>query len=143
MKKIIPILLFLAMCGGIVFFDYLLKTYWPEKETVSEYDEGYDYGYTAGYEWGYDEGRDEGYNEAMRDAPEKVKNYVENDVWDLDSDINREWGMYPEDAVQVLTNYLDGEPITEEQLNNAIWAIHQYYNGMAEIVSDIDDYWID
>lgn len=140
MKKVIPILLFLAMCGAVVFFDYLLETYWPEKEPVNQYDEGYSDGYAWGHEEGYDEGRDEGYNEAMQDAPERIKDCVESDISDLNFYSLIEWEITPEEAVQVLTNYIDGELVSETDLNNAIWAIRYYYYEVDKIVDNIDDY---
>lgn len=143
MKKIIPILLFLAMCGGIVCFDYLLKTYWPEKETVSEYDEGYSDGYFWGYEEGCSEGHDDGYNEAMREAPGKFRDHLYYEIWDLEGDVCQECGIGPEEALVVLSDYLAGEPISEEELNNAIDAISQYYYSVGELVDDIDEYWFD
>lgn len=95
------------------------------------------------YESGYDAGYAEGYRAAMNSAPEDVESCVDDDIWDLDRDIKNAYGFYSEDAINTLTNYADGEPVTKSDLIEAIWAIRQYYWGVYEIVNDIGDYWID
>lgn len=89
------------------------------------------------------EANEEQYREGISEAQEQIASLVEEAMWDLEYDIKDEWGFYPEIAIQTLTNYADGEPVSEEELNRAIWAISQYYRGVNEIANGIDDYWID
>lgn len=95
------------------------------------------------YEQAYEAGYEEGYRAAMNEAPEDIESYVDDDIWDLDHDIKNAYGLYAEDAINTLTNYADGEPVTNSDLIDAIWAIRKYYWGIYEIVNDIGDYWLD
>lgn len=131
MKKFTAVILFVAMCGAVIFFAYLLKAYWPKTEAVDEFNEERYVGYR------------EGYSEAMEEAPEKIESYIESDISDLNFEILIDREMSPEEAVRVLTNYIDGEPTSEIDLNHAIEAILQYYHGLDKIIHDIDDYTID
>lgn len=89
------------------------------------------------------EAMEERYREGILKAQEQIASLVEIELWDLEFDIDDDWGISPEEAIQILTNYADGEPISEAELNKAIWAIRKYYYGVNEIVNGIDDYWID
>ena len=91
----------------------------------------------------YDEGYAEGYRAAMNEAPAIVESRVDDDIWNLDRDIKKAHGFSSEDAIDTLTNYADGEPVSKSDLIEAIWAIRQYYWGVYDIVNDIEDYWID
>ena len=96
------------------------------------------------YESGYEDGYDDGYSDAMQEAPERIESCVDSDIWDLESDIEDEWGIHPEEAARMLLNYIDipGE-VTEEELNKAVGAMRRYYFGSHEIINEINDYWID
>lgn len=147
MKKIgsyvIPIVVFIALCGAIIFFDHLLESYWPETDSVDEYDEWYNDGYNWGHEEGLSDGYIDGYNEAMSEAPVKFKDHLYYEIWDLECDISSECGIHPEEALVVLSDYLDGEPVSNAELNSAIDAISQYYYSVGELVTDIDEDWLD
>lgn len=117
----------LCSCGG-------KSTYAREREAKEE----------AIYQRGYDAGYEEGYRAAMSKAPEKIDFYVEEDIWDLNHDIEDVYGIHPEEAAMILSNYADvPDEVTEEELSKAIWAIYRYYYGSREVMSGIDDYWID
>ena len=95
------------------------------------------------YEKGYEAGYEEGYREGISEALNQIASCVDDDLWSLKHDIEDEWGMDPEEAIRILTNYADGEPISEIDLNKAIWVVWEYYKGVNEIADDVDDYWID
>ena len=95
------------------------------------------------YEKGYETGYDEGYREGVSEAQDQIASCVDDDLWSLEHDIENEWGMDPETAIRILTNYADGEPISETDLNKAIWAVWEYYKGVNDIANDVDDYWVD
>ena len=89
------------------------------------------------------EALEEKYREGISEAQEHIASLVEVDMWDLEFDIKDKWGMYPASAIQILTDYADGEPVSKSEVNKAIWAIRQYYYGTYDIINDIDNYWID
>ncbi len=89
------------------------------------------------------EAMEEKYREGVSEAQEQIASLVETEMWDLEFDIGDKWGMTAEEAIQILTTYADGEPVSESKVNKAIWAISQYYRGVNEIANGIDDYWID
>lgn len=96
------------------------------------------------YDRGYETGYKEGYRTALSDAPERIEFYVEEDIWNLCHDIEDAYGIHPEKAAQILSNYADDpDAVTKEELNKAIWAIYRYYYDSREIMNDIEDYWID
>ena len=68
---------------------------------------------------------------------------VEEDLSNLTSEIKETWGVDPESAISIIANFADGEPVSESELNKAIWAMHQYYFGSYEIVNGIEDYSLD
>ncbi len=143
MKKAISILILPLMIVGALCIDLFFDKVYPDQEPKT-YDTGYDEGHSAGYNLGHDEGYEEGYrnghDNAMEEASDKIESYIESDISDLKFDILVGCEMHPEEAVRVLTNYIDGEPIPDVDLNHAIEAIRQYYYGLDKIVSDVDDY---
>lgn len=84
------------------------------------------------YNRGYEAGKEEGKFEAQ-DAFEQT-------AQDLAWDTRILYGIEPEEAMWILTNYADGEPVSKKELNDAIWAIHHYYCEMQEAIDDIDSY---
>ena len=117
----------LTSCGG-------RSIYAMEQEAKEE--AIYDRGYEAGYK--------EGYSAALSEAPERIEFYVDEDIWDLCNDIEDVYGIHPEEAVQILSNYADvPDEVDEAELSKAIWAIYRYYYDSREIMNEIEDYWID
>lgn len=60
------------------------------------------------------------------------------DIADLESSSKSEYGMYPEDAISILEQYLfgdkwDREEITEEELESAFYVISSYYDEASAI----------
>ena len=93
--------------------------------------------YESAYSDGYSVGYDEGYSEGISDAQEHLENRIQDISWD----VKEAHGISPEKALQILTNYADGEPITEAQLHQAIWAINEYCWDSYEDINDIDSYY--
>lgn len=89
------------------------------------------------------ESKEDRYREGIAEAQEHIDSLVETELQDLEFDIEDKWGIFPETAIRVLENYADGEPVSNGDLNNAIWAVSEYYYDSLEIVHGIDDYWID
>lgn len=131
MKKVIIVVLSFLAVAGAIYLDFSS----PPRINTEE---------TRTYDTGYEKGLEEGYRRGISEALEKIEDYVTDDLFQLESDVNREYGMYPEEAAQILTNYSDdSSAISEDDLYTAIWAIRSYYYGAYDIVNDIDEYWID
>ena len=108
------------------------------------YDDGHEDGFDYGFDCGWYKGYDEGYSEGLAEAQHDIAIRVDDEIWSLAWDIEDEYGLFPEDALQILTNYADvPDEVTREEVNNAIWAIRRYYFASNEIINDIEDYWID
>ena len=123
---VIAIIFSLSSCGK--------STYAREQEAKKE----------AIYESGYEAGYNDGYFDAMLEAPERIECYVDDDIQDLCFEIKHKYGIYPEEAAMILSNYADvPDEVTEEELSKAIWAIYSYYFESYEIMNEIEDYWID
>lgn len=90
-----------------------------------------------------EEAMEERYREGITEAQEHIASLVEEEIWHLEFDVEDKYGLYPEEAIRILENYADGEPVSTGELNTAIWAISEYYYESHEIYCGIDDYWID
>ena len=87
-----------------------------------------------GPEYGnYQEGYWDGYSDGVFEAQEQISSYAE----ECFNDINIA------DAIQVLTNYADGEPVSEAELHDAIWKVNQFYNEAWDVIWELDDYTIE
>lgn len=91
----------------------------------------------------YHDGYVEGYSDGVADAQQLIGFYVEDDFYEISSNNIKERGLSIEDAVQILRNYADGEPISEAELHNAIWSINKFYYDTCDIVYNIEDYSLD
>jgi hypothetical protein len=96
-------------------------------ETYEDYYVDYFDGYTDGYEDGIKEGfKDaQGYLEWEQDI---ISDYV-NSVYNVD----------PYDALQMISNYADGEPIPQEDVINAIFAVDVYCSKLHEAIYSLED----
>lgn len=88
--------------------------------------------YKRGYTAGYEEGKWEG----MEEAQENFQYTAENIARDADELFE----LDPEKAIMILGHYADGEPISQEEVEKAIWTIYQYYYDMQEAINDLDSY---
>ena len=103
---------------------------------IEGYDTGYDDGYYAGY--------DDGYAKGIEKAQKFLAFVVDDDLSSIAWDIKDEYGMFPEDALNVLTNYIDvPDEVDEQDLVDAIYAVRSYYYRSNKVINDIEDYWID
>ena len=107
---------------------------------LEPYEDDYDEGYSDGWEAGFDEG----YYEGIAKAQHSIAFYVEDDLFYLERDIERKYGIHPEEAVQILSNFADvPDEVTEEEVYAAIWSIYLYYHASQEVINGIEDYSID
>lgn len=103
--------------------------------------EGYDTGYDDGYDDGYDIGFDYGYAKGIAEAQQFLAFIVDDDLRCLGRDLEDQYGIHPEEAVQILSNYADvPDEVSEEELHNAIWAIYRYYYRSHEVINGIEYY---
>lgn len=126
MKKLFILIL-------VIIFSTLCLSSCETSEYAKEQDLKEEAIYDRGYEAGYEEGKWEG----IKTAQEHFAEYV---LWDLSYDIENEYGMSPEEAITILEHYADGEPITEAELNQAIWTISRYYWDLYSAINDLDSY---
>jgi flagellar biosynthesis/type III secretory pathway protein FliH len=89
----------------------------------------------------YKNGYNDGYNEGRWEGIEDAQFYTEDDLFRLSCKIEDEHGINPEEAINLLTNYANGEPVSEKDLMNAIWALSQFYWGTYDIINDMEDYY--
>lgn len=91
-----------------------------------KHDEAYDYddGYALGYEHGYSDGYCEGEEEA--------ESYIYSKLEDLDYKCT----LHPDEAIEILNNYIQGRNVAKEDLEDAVLTFHQYWWGVREIIFD-------
>ena len=132
------ILIFISV--GCFVFGYEVGSDAAEKpvfHTTYNEDAGYEYGYDDGFIEGYDCG----YYDALSEAPEYIENRVEDAFFDLMFYVEDLNGMSPDKAINILTNYADvREEATDEEVEAAIWAISNFYNGVYDIRRGISEY---
>lgn len=128
MKRYITILLITALCVALLFclVSCGKSEYAREREAKEEAI------YNRGYEAGYEEGRWEGKKEAQE--------ALEWTAEDIALGASRLYGLDPEEAIMILEHYADGEPISKQELYDAIWTIRRYYYDMQDAIHDIDSY---
>lgn len=144
---VFTIILIYGSLGGNISF-----LFGNEKNSPSSNSRGYDDGYTdgraEGYEEGYREGYDNGYengcDEGGADRFSEGYDYGYRDaLWlswnEISRNIQEEWGYDVEYAVKIARNYAEGEPITEEELCDAIWAIRDYFQELSDIMLADDE----
>lgn len=140
---------------AILLVMLILSTVFSSCSSQSAYDEGYADGYDDGYSDGEFDmqlevedsilaGYDTGYYDGIAEAQHDIAVRVEDDLSSIAWDISDKYGLFPDEALQILSNYADvPDEVDKEELNDAIWAICRYYYDSNEIINNIDDYWID
>ena len=84
--------------------------------------------YDSGYEDGYYEGYNDGYYDGIAKAQTYIASLAEEDLSSLCRDIEKEYGVSPYEAVEILSNYADvPDEVSDESLHNAILAVYNYY----------------
>lgn len=83
------------------------------------------------------------YEEGISYAQNKILNHLDAVFMDLDFEIEDIYGISPEEALRLMEHYLDDEPVSEDDLANAIWAIRAYYYKSRDILDEVEEYWIE
>ena len=103
------------------------------------YDDGYAEGYDDGYMEGYSDCElywDDMYYEGYGDCADEL-----DDWWDsLDDDYIGNHGYTMLEAMQSLSDYIDGVPVEKEVLEDALWILRRFYEDVDTIVSEINFY---
>ena len=120
------VILFLLICMVITAVFILIGINGNSNELAAKKEEAK---YGAAYDAGYEDG--------ICDAQEHFKDYV---IWDLSCDIEDEYGMSPDEAIIILSNYAEGEPTPKQELYKAINTLSRYYYDLHEAINDIDNY---
>lgn len=95
----------------------------------------------------YNEEYYEGYKEGLRDGAFECKKYFANTVRDRYSDVEHATknGRYfhPEEAIIVLNDYLDGEYVSDAELEAAIESITDFYYDWQSVIANIEELDVD
>lgn len=95
----------------------------------------------------YDEGYYAGYEEGLWDGAYECKKDFATAVSDRYSDVEHATlnGRYfhPEEAIMVLNDYLDGEYVSDSELENAIETITDFYFDWQSVIAHIEDLDVD
>lgn len=112
-----------------------------------KYDEGWNDGFSAGYDDGWNEGFDDGFDEGLiwgaLDGQDDVEWSVIYHLGNLEGEISEVYGWHPEEALMILDDFKKGEPVSEVNLHNAIDSINNFYYGIWDIITEIDEMDID
>ena len=84
------------------------------------YGEGYDAGYDDGYDFGYETAMNDWYFEGIDSCQGQISNMACDDLYDLDDHVYEMYGVSPDEAMQILENYADGEYFTDGEIERAI-----------------------
>ena len=133
--RALPLLLFFGISllgiAGAIYFDFT-----SEPQKYASENRTYDTGYEDGYENGFYDG--------IEEAQQYISIILDDELFMLSLNIEDKYGIYPEEAVQILSNYADvPDEVDIEELNDAIWAIYRYYYDSQEVINGIDDYEIE
>ena len=102
---------------------------------LDEYVDGYDEGYSAGYE----DGLWDGAFECKKD----FANAVRDRYFDVEHATKNGRYFHPEEAIVVLNDYLDGEYVSNAELEAAIESITDFYYDWHSEIVNIDDMDVD
>ena len=91
----------------------------------------------------YEDGYSAGYEQALKDAAGMAEDRLKDELNHLSKSIDKEYGFDPEDAVLILGNFADGQPTSERDLTDAIWAIWEYYHSSNDLIDEIGLYIFD
>ena len=102
--------------------------------TEDDLDEANYEGYEEGYYFGYEDGVYDGIEEARGDlTKEALDKYQE-----LEYQASRKYGLHPDEAIIVLEDYLDGEYVSDYELEMAIKSIAYLYYNTVGVIKDIE-----
>lgn len=125
MRKLFSVVLCFCLCASL---------------SACETDNGnhkssYDEGYYAGYE----DGLWDGAFECKKD----FANAVRDKYFDVEHATLNGRDLHPEEAIMVLNDYLDGEYVSDDELETAIKSITDFYYDWQSVIADIEDLDVD
>ena len=128
--KLFSIVLCLSLCV------VLLSSCGYTKDDLDEANyEGYEEGYNYGYDVGYEDGVYDGIHEARKDIASEAWSQYQ----DMEGQTTKERGLHPEEAIIVLKDYLDGEYVSDDEMETAIRSISYFYYHAWDVIGDIED----
>ena len=101
------------------------------RSNISNYDEGYDAGYEAGL-W-----------DGAYECKEDFANAVRDRYSDVEHATLNGRDLHPEEAIMVLNDYLDGECVSDDELESAIESISDFYYDWQSVIANIEDLDVD
>ena len=102
--------------------------------TQDELDEANYEGYAEGYYFGYEDGVYDGIEEARGDLTDGALDKYQ----ELEYQASRECGLHPDEAIIVLEDYLDGEYVSDSDLEIAIKSMAYLYYNTVDVIKDIE-----
>lgn len=100
-----------------------------------------------GYESDYDEGYRAGYDDGLWDGAFECKddfaNAFREQYFDVEHSTKNGRDLHPEEAIMVLNDYLDGEYVSDYDLESAIESITDFYYDWQSVISNIEDLDVD
>lgn len=129
MKKIFRVVLCLCLCACLSS----CKT--DQRNYSADYESDYDDGYRAGYEDGLWDGAYE--------CKEDFANAFRDQYFDVEHATKNGRELHPEEAIMVLNDYLDGEHVSDYELETAIETITDFYLNWQEVIANIEDLDVD
>ena len=131
MKRLFSMALCLCIC--------LSLSACKAEERNSEYTDDYELGYNYGYDRGYEQGLWDGVFECEDDFAEAVRDrYFEVEHATLNGR-----DLHPEEAIMVLNDYLDGEYVSDDELESAIRSLTDFYYDWQSVIANIEDMEVD
>jgi hypothetical protein len=106
-----------------------------DEARLDEYVDGYDEGYRAGYE----DGLWDGAFECKKD----FANAVRDRYFDMEGASSNGREFHAEEAIMVLNDYLDGEYVSNAELESAIESISDFYYDWQSVIANIEDMEVD
>ena len=137
MKKFIAgFLVGLAVC-------FILFRIFPSVSEPAYLDERVLDEHVAVYNQGYVTGYDAGYNNGLANAPKMVEHLFKKSLKAICEHMNEAYGLHPDDAMNIIMQYADGEPIESDELITALRVAWGYYNEANDCIEAIDAYNLD
>ena len=131
MRKLLSVLLCLFLCtclSSCASNDH-------NSSSVDDYEDGYNYGYDSGYEQGLWDGAFE--------CKKDFANAIRDKYFEVEGATSNGRDLHPEEAIMVLNDYLDGEYVSDAELESAIESISDFYYDWQSVIADIEDFDVD
>lgn len=102
-----------------------------DRSSVLSYDESYHAGYEAGL-W-----------DGAFECKEEFANAIRDRYSDTESATLNGRDLHPEEAIMVLNDFLDGEYVSDNELESAIKTITDFYYDWQSVIANIEDLDVD